>query len=366
METFIRNAAYEHEVIGEWFPFYNWEEGKPKTATLLNPELVEVKSVLGKDLIYLRPSSDIKYILNSNREGIDKLKQFIPKEFLKSWKKSEPVLLNEESTGHYTNLKPYHQKHARPPIEPIFADLEILRTLQEADYATAKKLKQLLLQVKVGNENFNEGNPVDKSLINKARSMWNNPSQSMEIFTQWFVDAEYIIPDTEIFNNEKYESVVKRIIDWSGLNVMIESGGSYSQGFLKIKGLKQSVKNTRKIIRKALNDFNRRIANKNGKTYYGKAKIPKIKFDNNALKDDKEIRQIVQFLYKHGLLSIDDTLDTFNYDFDKQIKKKKDEEQYDDLIKIPFEPSQGLILDNDSENSDKPRNPDDGSQPRSD
>jgi hypothetical protein len=291
------------------------------------------------------------------------IKKRVPNGVLKKWKNGETVPLSEENARRYYNLKSDYDKYAHSPIEPIFNDLEIYKTPQEADYATAKKLKQLILHVRVGGKDYNDGQPVDKDLIDQTINMFNNPSKNMEVFTQYFVDAEYIIPDMDVFTEDKYANAISNIVNWSGVNVMVEQGGSYSQGYIKVKGLKQAVNNARKAVKKALNDLNKLIAEKNNLKYYGKLKTPDIKFSNNALKDDKEVRQSVQFLYKHGILSADDTLDAFGYSMDRQMRKKEDEEEYEDLIRIPFEPSQGLVGEEEIPNNQN-NNPQDNNQPR--
>lgn len=356
IDLFARSAAFEHEVVGEWSPYYSWDGDEPSNIIILNPKLVEVKSVLGNDFIYLKPSKIYQQMMNSSDEYVKKeLKKLIPYNIYNQWRKGKSARLTNEQSNRYVNLKAYHEQYSHSPIEPIFGDLEILKTLQEADYATAKKLKQLLLQIKVGGENYNNGDAVGKGLLKAVKKSWNQSadSQSMEWFTQWFVDAEYIIPDMEIFSAEKYEGVLKRIIDWSGINVMVEQGGSYSQGYIKIKGLRQAVANTRETIKDALDDFNRLIAKKQGLTYYGNLKVPRIKFNNNALKDDGEIRETVQFLYKYGLLSEEDTLGNFNYDFKRQMRKKKEGSEHKDEIRIYFEPGRQELshLDNKSNNN---------------
>lgn len=364
IDTFVKNMAFEHEAIGEFYPLFSWKKGQPISATLLNPELITVKSALGKDFIYMKPSSDVTYLLNQDDPEIKKeLKKVIPTEILGKWSKGREARLKDEYSNRYSNLKAPFEKYSHSPIEPVLSDLEIMKTLQEADYATAKKLKQLLLQVKVGSDKLNNGKPLKKSTLKQARELWNNPSQTMEVFTQWFMDAEYIIPDMEIFSNEKYESVIKRLIDWSGVSVMISEGGSFSQGFIKIKGLRQEVSSTRKVIEKALTDLNKKIAEKNNLKDGENLLIPDIQFSNTALRDDSEIRQIVQFLYKYGLLSGEDTLDAFDYTFDRQMRKKESEQEYSDIIKIDFEPSQGLLNheENESTNNDNPK---DNEQPR--
>jgi len=367
IDQFVRNAVYEHEVVGEWYPYYTWEDGKPTNISLLDPDLVEVDKVFDKDILYMKPPSGLQRALNNFSDLSAKqkrdIKKRVPNGVLKKWKNGETVPLSEENARRYYNLKSDYDKYAHSPIEPIFNDLEIYKTLQEADYATAKKLKQLILHVRVGGKDYNDGQPVDKDLIDQTINMFNNPSKNMEVFTQYFVDAEYIIPDMDVFTEDKYANAISNIVNWSGVNVMVEQGGSYSQGYIKVKGLKQAVNNARKAVKKALNDLNKLIAEKNNLKYYGKLKTPDIKFSNNALKDDKEVRQSVQFLYKHGILSADDTLDAFGYSMDRQMRKKEDEEEYEDLIRIPFEPSQGLVGEEEVPNNQN-NNPQDNNQPR--
>ena len=362
---FIKNAAFEHEVIGEWYPFINWENGKPKLLTILDPQLVKVKSVMGNDLIYLYPSDTFQDLLSRKDPDINRrLLKDIPSRFKEPWRRGEPVLLNEDESKRYNNLKPYHKQYAKSPLEPIIPDLELLKTLIAGDYSIASKIKKAILHVKIGDKDYDDGDPVDPDMIDAVEDIFNNPSQAMELFTQWFVDHEWIVPDTDVFTPEKYKEVYKRIMDWSGLNVMISSdAGGYGSSYIQAKGFKQDIMATRQKIKKFLDDLNKMIAKKNNmKTYGQKLKIPNIKFSKTSLKDDSDILSMVQFLYKHGLLSMEDTLDSFDYDFETQIRKKMDEEQFHESVKIPFEPSQGLL--DEQNNGDNNRDDQDIDPPR--
>jgi len=361
INEFIKNAAFEHEVIGEWYPYINWQGNKPELLTILDPQLVEVKSVMGQDMIFLYPSNSFRDLLNRNNPEVkSRLLKRIPRKFIQAWEKGEPVLLDEDESRRYTNLKPYHEQYARSPLSPVIPDLELLKNLIAGDYSIATKIKKAILHVKVGNKDFDDGEPVDMDVINAVEDIFNNPSQAMELFTQWFIDHEWIVPDTDMFTPDKYKEVYKRILDWSGLNVMLnEDGGGYGQSYVQIKGFQQDISTSRRKIKEFLDDLNKMIAKKNNMTTYGgRLKVPEIKFSKTALKEEDDILKMVQFLYKHGLLSIEDTLDAFDYDFDKQMRKKNDEGEYHDRIMIPFEPSQGL-LDGDGDNDGNPAPRDD-------
>ena len=362
IEEFIKNAAFEHEVIGEWYPYIGWNGEKPTMLTILDPKLVEVKSLMGRDIIFLHPSNTIQdLIMREDRDINARLLNHIPRRFRDAWKNGEPVMLDEQEGRRYTNLKAYHEKYAHSPLEPVIPDLEVLQTLISGDYSVATKIKNAILHIKIGDKDYNDGEPVDGDLIDKVEKIFKRPSQAMELFTQWFISHDWIAPDTDIFDSSKYESVYRRILDWSGLDVMIgEEGGGYARSYVKIKGFKQDVISARKTIRSFLNDLNIMIAERAEKrTYGGRLKVPEIKFSTTALKDDEDILNIVQFLYKHGMLSAEDTLDAFDYDFKAQIRKKEQEEENYETMRIPFEPSQGL-LGNDTNNN--PADPESNNQ----
>lgn len=366
VNEFIKNAAFEHEVIGEWYPYINWQGNNPELLTILDPELVEVKTAMGQDMVFLHPSNTFQSLIGRDDPDIrSRLLKHVPRKFITAWEQGKPVLLDEDEGRRYTNMKPYHEQYARSPLSPVIPDLELLKNLIAGDYSIATKIKKAILHVKVGNKDFDDGEPVDMEVINAVEDIFNNPSQAMELFTQWFIDHEWIVPDTDMFTPDKYKEVYKRILDWSGLNVMLnEEGGGYGQSYVQIKGFEQDIMTSRRKIKEFLDDLNKMIAEKNDMTTYGgKLKVPEIKFSKTALKEEDDILSMVQFLYKHGLLSIDDTLDAFDYDFETQMRKKDTEEEVHERIKIPFEPSQGL-LDGDGDGSSAPRDDQDVDPPR--
>lgn len=366
IETYVKNSAFEYFVSGEWVPYFNFKNGKPNYVTIFNPELVEIKTAMGKDFVFLHPPENVQELLRSEDPEVQKaIRKVIPRKYREKWKEGKKVYI--EDAKRYTNLKAYHEKYAHSPIEAIFPDLEIMRTLQEADYATARKLKQLFLHVKVGNEKFNKGKPVPKKVMDKVESIFEQPYKSAELITQYFVEMEFVTPDVEIFGNEKYESVITRILQWSGVEVFFaREGTSYSEGTIKLKPLKQEVENARKEIKKSLEQFNKRIANEQGMTYYGNPKIPRILFDNSALDDEGKINEMLKFAYNHGTVSVQKLHDELGYDFEFEMKRKQEEKQehFDD-VQVLFEPNQGMSLQEQKEGTEGgENNPDTNNQPR--
>jgi hypothetical protein len=341
IQKYVRNANFEYFTAGEFTPHFNFNGSEPNYITIFNPELVNVKSAMGKDFIFLKPSNDVQVLLNTEDKKIEKeLRKIIPKEFIKKWKRGKEVHI--ENAKRYLNLKAYHEKEPHSPIEPIFSELEILRNLKEADFATAKKLKQLFLHVKVGSEKLNNGKPVDKDIMEGVKDLFNDPYKSAELITQYFVDLDYKIPDLKIFSNEKYQGVIIHILWWAGCQMFFSDGDSYSKGVIKLKPLKQEVKNARKEIKKSLDEFNRKVSERQGFTYYGKTIVPRVHFNESALDDEKQINDMLKFLYNTGTLSIEELHEKSGYDFKFQMDKKEEEKKYEDNVYLHYESSQGM------------------------
>ena len=255
IEKYIQNSAWEHEVVGEWTPFINWDGNDLINLTILNPEKVEVKSIFGKDLVFVKPPDEFSKLYSSNDKEVKKrLKRIIPKNYYEKWSKGQEVLLDEDTAKRYFNQKSYHENYSSSPIEPIFDDLALLAMYKDSDYSVAYKIKKAILQVKVGNKDFNGDEPIDSDVIDEAEEMFKNPSESSEIFTQWFMDAEWIIPDSDVYYPEKYEPVTRSILEWSGLSVFISEDTSYGGGGEKSESFYNSIKNARKEIKKSKGD----------------------------------------------------------------------------------------------------------------
>lgn len=350
LEEYIRNAAFEHEVIGEWYPFLNWNSNDElSNLTILNPEQVIVKSIFGEDMVYLKPTKEIQNLLNHADDEIKKrVRRIVPQRFYEKWSKGKKVLLDDDEVLRYVNQKAYHEEYAHTPIEPIFDDLALLTMYKESDYSISYKTKKAILHVTVGDENFNDGEAVDSELLDEAEDLFSGPGESHEVFTQWFMEPSWIIPDTDVYYPEKYEPVMRSILEWSGLGVFLSDEGSYSDAEIKATGFYQDIKSTRKKIRKSIIDIYKTIAEKQGiKTYGDNLQYPEVKFSNTTLQSNDEKLETVRFLYKHGLLSPDTVLDDFGYSFEEESDIRNEEgkkEKYLKDIAVPFEPSQDISM----------------------
>ena len=349
IKEYIKNAAFEHEVIGEWYPFLNWNNDELNNLTILNPEQVKVKSIFGEDFIYLRPPDEIKQLLNDPDKVVQqRLKRIIPSNYYDKWSTGQEVLLEEDEAFRYCSMKPNFQGYNHSPIEPIFDDLALLSMYKESDYSIAYKIKKAILQVKVGDNDVFDGEPVPEEILEQAEKLFDNPSESAEVFTQWFMEADWIIPDVKVYAPEKYEPVIRNILQWSGVGIFLSEGGAYSDADIKEKGFYRDVKTTRELIKKSILDIYKAIAEKKGMTtYHNKLKFPKVKFSDKALQDPEHILERSKFLYKHGLLSPETTLDTFEYDYNRELNIKSKEgkkEEYMEYITVPFEPSQDVNM----------------------
>lgn len=345
IEKYIKNSAWEHEVVGEWTSFINWNDNDIGNLTILDPQKIRAKSLFGQDLLFIEPPKEFLDIYNSsNKRAKKRLKNIIPKKYYDKWSKGQEVLIEEDSAERYFNQKAYHEKYSRSPIEPIFDDLALLSMYKESDYSVAYKIKKAILQVKVGNKDFNDGEPLDEEVIEQAEKMFKNPSEASEIFTQWFMDAEWIIPDSEVYYPEKYEPVIRSILEWSGLSVFLSEDSSYSGSGEKMEGFYTSVSSARDEIKKSIIDIYKKYAEKNDiRDENGDLLYPQVNFSDKHLQTKEELRKRVQFLYNKGMLTPESALETFGFNYNKEKDIKSEDgkiDEYLELINVPFEPSQ--------------------------
>ncbi len=349
IKQYAENAAFEHEVVGEWYPYLSWRGDELAKLTILNPTEIKVKSVFGKDLIYLKPNPEIVNLINDPDEEVRKrVREVIPTKYYQKWSKGKEVLFDEDEIFRCTNQKAYHENYARTPIEPVFDDLALLSMYKESDYSVAYKIKKAILQVKVGDKDLFEGEPVDDEILEQAEKLFQNPSESAEIFTQWFMDAKWIIPDGDVYSPEKYKPVIDRIIAWSGLDAFLGEDNNQGSAEIKSNMLYEDIKKARQEIRDSIHKIYKKIAEKKGiKTYGDNLKLPKVKFSNLNLMSNADTLETITFLYKHGLLSPETALDTYDFDFDEEINIKSEEgkkEKYLEYVTVPFEPSQDVNM----------------------
>jgi len=348
--SFIRSAAEELIMNDEFYMFKSFNKNDPINVTTLDPLRVDVKNVLGESLVYLRPTVEMQNMLNSSIEEERRMAQkLIPPKIQEQWIRGKEALLNSELTGRYCINRQGYQKYPDNPIQPIFKDLKLLETLIASDYANAKNLKSIL-HAKVGDKDVNKGVMPKEAIENVERLLDEPNSSALELVTQFFVNLEFVNTDPETFTEEKYQAVTRRILNWSNINVFLSDGESYGSGFIKIKSLRREIENKRRLIKKALDDFNKQIAEKQDFiTYGGKPKIPKITF-KDTMKDDKLTFEITRWLHQQGLISIEDTLEEFDYMFEDMKKKKEKEiekygDQEDNIWRPVFESSQGIVSD---------------------
>ena len=350
IKQYITNAAFEHEVSGEWFPYLSWNGGDLKALTILDPAQIKVENIFGENLIYLKPSDQIRNLINSPDKRVQKrVRQAVPREYYDKWSKGQEVLLKEDEVFRFSNMKPAYDNYSHSPVEPIFDDLALLSMYKESDYSVAYKISKAILQIKVGDQEVFQGEPVPEEVLEQAEEMFRGHSESSEIITQWFMDAEWIIPDVDVYATEKYEPVINSILKWSGVEIFLGDGGAYSDANIKARGFYKDVKAAREEIKKSVLKIYKTIAEKKDWKTYGKEnyKYPEVKFSQKSLKSNDELLESLKFLYKNGMLTPETTMDNlgFNYDKEKNIKEQDGKmDEYLEYITVPYEPSQDINM----------------------
>lgn len=304
---------------------------------ILSPNQVEYKPAFGGGLLYLKLSNEFRqmvnypdqYFVGFTKEKIAEEMSRIPDKYKTAAKKlNSRVLMNEDDGDHWkiiTLKEDEMDGFEEPGMQAIFEDIELWDMLKDGDWTTAFHIKYLIQQVSAG-EPTREGQkpyPLKSALVNIEKE-WKKPNRSLYWFTDWTQKAQFIFPDPTIWSPNKYEAVENRILRWAGISLALiqGTGGTYSVGYLNIKRLIAKVNTIRRIVKRALEEFYREPS----VILEESDRYPSIKFDEQMLKEPRQLLDQIRFLVQQGLLDNQSALEGFGYEA-RDIKERKQEER---------------------------------------
>jgi hypothetical protein len=287
----------------------------------LNPAECDWQNSFGQDILrYKIPEALRMQIVNAtNKSGEDKkaalqalINSGVELKYIEAVLKGEQwVTLNREDGDNWLIITRARKRHgiARPSMCNIFMPLEIRKAVSEGDFATSFLMKHFILHVKTG-ESITQGPLAGQRLnwakepdINKLNDLLKNTAKSSRVVSNHTVVFDFIFPPKEMWDGAKYENAENRILNFVGLSRVLMSGqgGTNAGGFIGIKRMTASMWSARRKIYLILFNF------------FDDPEIRKIVgleddvdvnaiFDENALKEPRQLLQEVQFLVEDGIL----------------------------------------------------------------
>ena len=227
----------------------------------------------------------------------------------------------------------------------IFDSIVLRELLIDGDYSVAYYIKNLITHIKAG-ESITSGpragtrdNWASKEDLDELKKSFKTPSKAIRLFTRHHTSVQFIIPDTAAFNPDKYKAVDARIMKWAGvgLALLIGEGGNYATAYVNIKRLIAKIKKFRKIMGRTLEEFYRQVKPNN-------RKAPKVEFDEQSLKEPRQLREEVSMLVKQGLISVQGSLESFGRHYKVERARKQEEGKEKETWLPIYESGQGMAM----------------------
>lgn len=290
----------------------------------LNPADVTWDNALGNDRLYvdvpqalvMRITIAWKYpdrqkaIQALIDEGIDqKWITAVTTALGKGEKAGQVELRNDD--GEYWLIRTTARKHyglSFPSMYTVFLAQESRRMFCDGEFAAAYMMKHFIQHLTMG-ESITTGpfagstqNWPTSEEIDALLEKFANVQKTMRIGTNHTVKIQFVYPPAEMFALDKFASPESRILRWAGVNSALIGGDkqTVAEGFIGLKRMIADMADTRKLISDLLRDFFRHDSIRS------RIKIDErfdasCQFDENVLKDPRQLLDEVKFLVTEGV-----------------------------------------------------------------
>ena len=295
----------------------------PGAYTILNPLSIEI--VGPDDLPWLRVprlviNDDIKKAVQSPSKELKDVVSAIPQEVVKEIKKGvDKVILPEYLCSIITREKQPYETWALPLCAPAFDALAYKQELRTMDKHTVRGVRNRILKVTIGNDEY----PVlDTKSLKQLAKEFNNPSRNLTIFWNHTLGIEYIEPNLESLNIEKYEPVLEEIRTCFGIAKVLtgNDGTSLGNSVVNLKGLVEVLAEAQKAFLSWFHQEATRISEA-----ISLPKVPEAYFGQLNLKDENEYIRVLATLVDRQILSYETMVNTIGFHFPKELDRLKQE-----------------------------------------
>lgn len=322
--------------------------GTVRRVIILNPDYVEVlSSPLNPDpIIALRPDEELINMVQRKTPGYEKLST----EVRKLIAAGQPIKLDNTSVSHLKYGENGYAKYGIGMVRRLFPILSYKTKLMVAQWIVAERLIVPIKIVKVGSDERPAG-PADIAAVQAQLAQTAN-DPNLTIVTHHAFEMDFVGASGKVLTlSNEFELINQEILDGMMINnaLLNGEGPTFSAAAVGIEAMIQRLKTFREQVTDWLREAiyipearrqaaagNEAFITKNDDTGEEEVIVPKIKWDNMHLRDQQQFRTFVMQLYEKGLLSAQTVLETFDFDPDQEIERKR----YDALQMVAL--GQGL------------------------
>ena len=290
----------------------------PVAYTILNPLLIEVKGSLlfGQETVVVKSKAfeEVRKILEKSGADLDKsekeLLKILPKEWKTLIRDRKDIPLDPLYLGAVDYRRMPYERYPLPRGAKAFEAMEYKESLIEADYSTLDGISNYILKITVGSDEF----PVTSDAeLEKVAELFNTPSKSFDVVWNHTLNIEKVTyPEiSAILGSAKYDQVNLDLNSSFGPRALVDG---VSPG--NVEGVKLATKRLIEEVNYARRQVSRWI--------YGEYKfiaqamefdrIPTIRFDDTALKDEIVMMSQIQGLIDRRIISYQTGLRKLGFD----------------------------------------------------
>lgn len=316
-EKAIRNNRFSNSFI-------------PIAYTILNPTMVEIKGSLmfGQTATFLKSAAgqEIRLLLEMKKENLStfqkKILANLPADFKKAVLAKEDIPLDPDLIGEVDYRRMPYERYPVPRGSRAFDALVFKDELRKADYSTLDGITNYILKITVGTDQH----PVTKQeTLERVAEMFDTVSKSFKVVWGHTLNVEKITsPEVgEILGQDKYKQVNEDITAALGVpRVLIDGLGDSSSAAVKvaIKSVIEEINYARRQVKRWIYGEYRAVAEA-----MGFSRIPKVRFDDMALRDEIQMMTILQGLIDRRIISYNTGQKKLGYDPETEISQMKEE-----------------------------------------
>jgi len=301
----------------------------PLRYTILDPRMIELKGTLLFDQTetFLRPEAfkELRELLRNKSKLSKEQKQFIknlPKELLDAVEKNKSVKLPPELVGKCDYRKQDYERFPRPKLSRAYDFLSYKEELMKADLSTLDGISNYILKITIGND---EHPVTDQAELETVAQLFDTSSKSFDVVWNHTLQIEKITsPEiSEILGQDKFKQVNDDLSQAFGVTRALLDGsvqGNAKALEASLKGFAEEINYARRCVKRWIDHEYEEVALAMGFDRY-----PKVRFDENTLKDEIMLMSVLQGMVDRRILSYETGIEKLGFDFSNELANMKQE-----------------------------------------
>jgi hypothetical protein len=290
--------------------------------TILDPRLVKIEGPLLFDQTetLLKPEAfkELAKMLKNTSTLTKEQRSFVnslPKELKDQVARNKPVKLPPELVGKCDYRRQDYERYPKPKMSRALDDIRYKEELKKADYSTLDGITNYILKVTIGND---EHPVTDQSQLEAIAKLFDTSSKSFDIVWNHTLEVEKItFPEiAQILGKEKFEQVNDDLSTAMGVTRALLDGevaGNAKAIEAATKAFAEEINYARRCVTRWIDNEYEEVA-----LAMGFERYPKVRFDENTLKDEIMLMSVIQGMIDRRIISYETGMEKLGFDFSNE------------------------------------------------